>query len=156
WEAYGEPVALAEVTPGTQATVLVDVERIAAKRTPRRRMQLTEAVVRDDSGERLAVVWFNQPYIARQIRAGDRLALAGLVRASRFGPGLEMQNPHHELVGREGGPRRIGGLMPKYHLSGGLTSRRVAGWVEAVLPLADQLEDVIPEETRGRQHLLPV
>src|SRR3981081_4953420 len=67
-----------------------------------------------------------------------------------------MKNPHHELVGREGGPRRIGGLMPKYHLTEGLSSRRVAAWVEAVLPLADQLEEVIPVETRFRHHLLPV
>ncbi|MBJ7611106.1 MAG: ATP-dependent DNA helicase RecG [Candidatus Dormibacteraeota bacterium] len=156
WEAYGEPVALVQVTPGSQATVLVEVERVAAKRTPRRRMQLTEAVVRDDSGGRLAVVWFNQPYLARQLHAGDRLALAGLVRPSRFGPGLEMQNPHHEVVGREGGPRRIGGLMPKYHLTEGLTSRRMAGWVEASMPVARQLEDIVPEETRARHHLLPV
>jgi ATP-dependent DNA helicase RecG len=156
WEAYGEPVTLTEVAPGSQATVLVKIERVAAKRTPRRRMQLTEALVRDDSGGRLAVVWFNQPYLARQLHAGDRLALAGLIQPSRFGPGLEMKNPHHELVGREGAPRRIGGLMPKYHLTEGLTSRRVAGWVEVVLPLADQLGEVIPEETRFRHHLLPV
>jgi ATP-dependent DNA helicase RecG len=156
WEAYGEPVALEDVPPGSQATVIVEVERIAAKRTPRRRMQLTEAVVRDDAGSRLAVVWFNQPYLARQLHKGDRLALAGVVRRSRFGPGLEMQNPHHEVVGREGGPRRIGGLMPKYHLTQGLTSRRMAAWVEGLLPLAEQLEDVIPAETRARQHLLGV
>ena len=156
WEAYGEPVELEEAEVGSQATVLVEVDRIAAKRTPRRGMQLTEALVHDDAGSPLKVVWFNQPYLARQLRRGDRLALAGVVRPSRFGPGLEMQNPHHEVVGRDAGPRRIGGLMPKYHLTNGLTSRRIASWVETVLPLADQLEDLVPAETRERQRLLPV
>jgi ATP-dependent DNA helicase RecG len=156
WESYGEPVPLQEVRPGTQATVLVQIERVSAKRTPRRRLQLTDALVKDDSGDRLAVVWFNQPYLAKQLHKGDRLALAGMVRPSRFGPGLEMQNPHHELVGPDGAPQRIGGLMPKYHLTDGLTSRKLAAWVEAALPLADQLEDVIPVASRFRHHLLPV
>jgi ATP-dependent DNA helicase RecG len=156
WEAYGQPVALTEVAPGGQATVVGEVERVAAKRTPRRGMQLTEALVRDESGAAIAVVWFNQPYLARQLRRGDRLALAGVVKPSRYGPGVEMQNPHHEVLPPDGAPRRIGGMMPKYHLTSGLSSRRLAGWVEAVLPLADQLEDLIPPESRARHRLLPV
>ncbi len=67
-----------------------------------------------------------------------------------------MQNPHHEVIGEAGGPERIGGLMPKYHLTEGLTSRKVAGWVETVLPLAGGLEDVIPPAVRSRHRLLPV
>src|SRR5207237_2465330 len=93
WEAYGEPVALADVVPGSQATVLVKIERVAAKRTRRRRMQLTEALVSDDSGRRLAVVWFNQPYLARQLHAGDRLALAGQVPPSPLAPAPAAQDP---------------------------------------------------------------
>ena len=156
WETYGEPVTLAEVVPGSQATVVGELERVAAKRTPRRGMQLTEARVRDDSGGLLSVVWFNQPYLARQLKRGDRVALAGVVRRPRYGSLLEMQNPHHEVLSGDAAPRRIGGLMPKYHLTSGLTSRKLAALVEMVLPLADQLEDVIPAESRARQRLLPV
>jgi ATP-dependent DNA helicase RecG len=157
WDSYGGPTPVAGLTAGTQATVLVTVLSVAAKRTPQRRMQLTEARVADDEGATMKVVWFNQPYLARQLERGDRLALAGTVRASRYGPGLEMQNPHHERVEQEdGGPSHVGGLMPKYHLTAGLTSRRVASWVEAALPLADGLEDEVPEPARDRHRLLPL
>jgi ATP-dependent DNA helicase RecG len=69
-----------------------------------------------------------------------------------------MQNPHHELLDNEEGsaPTRVGGLMPKYHLVDGLSSRKMATWVAAALPLADQLEDVLPDQVREHHHLLPV
>jgi ATP-dependent DNA helicase RecG len=102
------------------------------------------------------VVWFNQPYLARDLRRGQRIRVAGMVRDSRWGPGLEMQNPRHERAGGDGGSQRVGGLTPKYHLTAGLTSAKIAFWVDAALPLAEQLEDVVPEPTRARHHLPPV
>jgi ATP-dependent DNA helicase RecG len=155
WEAYGQPIPVSQLRLGQQATVMGTVGAIGAKRTSRRRMELTEALLIDSEGETLKVVWFNQPYLARQLRQGARLAVAGTVRAGRYGPGLEMQNPLHEVVGAEG-PRRIGGLMPKYHLTAGLTSRKLAAMVEAAIPLAEQVEDSVPNPIRERHHLLPV
>ena len=159
WEAYGAPAPVAGLVPGQPATVVGTVASISAKQTPRRHMRLTEATIRDDGGAGLRVVWFNQPFIAQQIHRGDRIAVAGTVKAARYGAMLEMQNPHHEKLqddGEEDEPKRIGGLMPKYHLVAGLSSRKVAAWVESALPLAGQLEDVLPDEVRERHRLLPV
>src|SRR5579875_2682561 len=151
WEQYGPPAPVARLRPGDQATLV----RVLARRSPRGRLDLTEALLQDDDGGALQIVWFNQPYLARQLRAGHRLAVAGAVLLSRYGGLPEMRNPHHELVG-EGGPRRVGGLMPKYHLTAGLTSRRRASWVEAALPLAERLEDPLPPATLARHRLLPL
>jgi ATP-dependent DNA helicase RecG len=46
--------------------------------------------------------------------------------------------------------------MPKYHLVDGLSSKRIARWVESALPLADHLEDILPPEVRERHRLIPV
>src|SRR5260370_30286923 len=46
--------------------------------------------------------------------------------------------------------------MPKYHLVKGLTSKRLSGGVDAALPLADRLEDELPEDVRERHRLLPL
>jgi ATP-dependent DNA helicase RecG len=154
WDSYGGPTPIAELPPGDAATVMVTVTDIRAKRTPVQGRMLAEAVVADDQGSTMKVVWFNQPYLARDLNPGDRLALAGTVQVSRYGGGLEMRNPHHELVGREDAPRKVGGLMPRYHSTEGLTSRRLTMWVEAALPLADQLVDEIPEPVRARHALL--
>src|SRR5258707_3948442 len=69
-----------------------------------------------------------------------------------------MRNPHHEkLEGGDGAaPKFIGGLMPRYHLVKGLTSKKVSGWVDAALPLAERMEDELPQDVRERNHLLPL
>ena len=157
WETYGDPMAISDIAPGTQATVVGTVASIAAKLTKYKRMRLTEATIADASDEALKVVWFNDRFIAKSLHKGDRVAVAGLARRGFRGT-LEMQNPYLERLDRhdDGGPRRVGGLMPKYHLVEGLTSRKVARWVETALPLADHLEDVLTADIRERHHLLTV
>lgn len=159
WETYGAPAQVTGLTPGHQATVVGTISSIAAKQTLRRRMRLTEATLRDDDGAGLRITWFNQPFIAKQLHKGDRIAVAGTIKAARYGSMLEMQNPHHERLNDDGDvviPQRVGGMMPKYHLVAGLSSRKMAGWVESALPLADHVEDVLPDAVRERHRLLPV
>jgi ATP-dependent DNA helicase RecG len=158
WEAYGAPAEVSQLSPGRQASVIGTITAISAKVTPRRRMKLTEATVRDDSGAALKLVWFNQPFIARQLHKGDRVAVAGTVKEARYGAMLEMQNPHHEVLEDTDDyvPTRVGGLMPKYHLVAGLSSRKIAGWVESALPLAGELEDLLPPAVRERHRLVGV
>jgi ATP-dependent DNA helicase RecG len=137
--------------------VVGTVASIAPKVTKFKRMKLTEATIRDDTGASMRVVWFNQPFIARQLHKGDRVAVAGQVKTG-YGGTFEMQNPHHEKIehGDGGEPSRVGGLMPKYHLVDGLTSKKMARWVESALPVAGRLEDLLPEVIRERHRLLPV
>src|SRR5438874_2303777 len=157
WETYGGPSAIAALTPGVQATVVGRVVKIFIKTTTRKKMRLTEAMIEDDSGERLRVAWFNNPYVVKNLNQGDRVAIAGMVKAG-YGGVPEMQSPHYERLDGDpdAQPSRVGGLMPKYHLVNGLTNRKVAQWVESALPLAGQVEDVLPDEVRARHKLMDV
>lgn len=157
WQAYGGPVAVGSLSAGVQVTVVGTVISIAPRITKFKKMKLTEATIRDDSGAGIRVVWFNQPFVARQLHKGDRVAVAGTVK-SGYGGMLEMQNPHHERLdaNEDAEPTRVGGLMPKYHLVDGLSSKKMSRWVESALPLADHLEDILPPEIRDRHRLLPV
>ena len=157
WETYGAPASIASLVPGSQATVVGTVMSIAPKITKFKKMRLTEATLRDDSGAGLRVTWFNQPFVAKQLHKGDRVAVAGLVKGG-YGM-LEMQNPHYEKLedgAQDPAPNRVGGLMPKYHLVEGLSSKKMAGWIDSALPLAVKLEDLLPERVRERHHLLPI
>ena len=155
WDQFGDPKTIIELTPGSLATVLGTITRIAPRISRYKRLKFTQATLADDNDDALNLVWFNQPWVAGQLQKGDRVAVAGMVKASRFGP-FEMRNPHHEkLEGADGAaPKYIGGLMPRYHLVKGLTSKKLSGWVDAALPLADRMEDQLPEEVRDRHHLL--
>jgi ATP-dependent DNA helicase RecG len=157
WERFGDPKPIADLEDGKLATVVGTITRIAPKISMYKRLKLTQASLADDSDRELNLAWFNMPWIARQLHRGDRVAVAGTVKANRIGR-LEMRNPHHELLDSNdgAGPKYIGGLMPKYHLVKGLTSKKLSGWVDAALPLADRLEDELPQDVRERHRLLPL
>jgi ATP-dependent DNA helicase RecG len=157
FETYGGPAEIATLEPGRQATVVGTVASITPKITQNKRLKLTEAVLSDGSGGRLRIAWFNQLFMAKQLHKGDRLAVAGTVKRG-YGGMLEMQNPHHERLSLDEHvqPARVGGLMPKYHLVEGLTSRRITGWVASALPLAGNLEDILPDAVRTSHRLVGV
>ncbi len=155
WDRY-TPSPISSLTPGAQASVVGTIVSIKPITTQRRRMRLVEAMVADDGGAQMRAVWFNSAFILKQLHEGDRVALAGIVDKNRFGGLAGMVNPRHERLGGDGQAQKVGGLTPRYHLVEGLTARKIAGWVESALPLAGQLEDVLPVEVREREHLLEV
>jgi len=156
WESYGEPKGVAALTAGSSAAVIGTISSIAPHISPYKKLKMTRATLLDDEGEALTLVWFNQPWVANQIRKGDRVAIAGTPKATNRG--IEMSNPHYEKLGNGGyaGPNRIRELMPKYHLVKGMTAKKISDWVTAVLPLADRLEDELPDDVRKRHRLLPL
>ncbi|HEV2475518.1 MAG TPA: ATP-dependent DNA helicase RecG [Candidatus Dormibacteraeota bacterium] len=157
WETYGGPTEIASVPPNAHATIVGTVKNVVVRTTKYKKMRLTEATVHDDSGQAMRIAWFNNPYVIRNLHKGDRVAFAGALKRG-WGGVAEMQNPHYEKLGdgEDAQPSRVGGLMPKYHLVDGLRSTRIARWVESALPLADQLEDVIPADVRDRHDLVAV
>ena len=142
---------IGELMPGDSAIVAGTLGKVGAKQFPR---PLAEATLKDVSGS-LSITWFNQPYLAKKLRTGQTIVVAGDVR--RFGRMLQMTNPRFEtLEDGAGQAAGIADLIPKYHLLQGLTLRRRNEWVEQVLPLAEQLEEVLPEQVRARQKLVPI
>jgi ATP-dependent DNA helicase RecG len=149
WQAY-EVSPISSLRPGDQAQVVGEVTAIGAKVTPYKRRRLTEMTVSDGTG-RLHVTFFNQPFLARKIPRGGRVALAGTVK----GPRLEMLNPHLEVIG-DGEPRVVADLMPRYHTTEKLSNRKLRELALSVLPLAERLEDPLPDAVRRRHRLLPI
>ena len=148
WLADGERARV----EGTIAQVNA---RVVRARTGRR-LPMTSMDVDADGGGRLHVTWFNQDYLARQFRVGDRIAIAGVVRY-RGNHGPEMANPDWERApaGRPL-PEQVGGVQPIYGLTQDLTQKRLRGWVEGLLEHADQIDDPIPGWMRERFELLPL
>ena len=106
-------------------------------------MLVLEAIVADDSGS-LKVVWFNQPFLAKILRPGDVLWLAGKVESNHFGTTLV--NPTWE---KRENPLHSAGIIPIYPLTEGLTQKQLRYFVHQALPLAPQLPDRLPAGTPG-------
>jgi ATP-dependent DNA helicase RecG len=68
--------AIAELAPGEEAAVAVAVRSISVRPMRDGRRKRVEARVADESGPMLAV-WFNQPWLAKQLGPGTQLLLYG-------------------------------------------------------------------------------
>jgi ATP-dependent DNA helicase RecG len=142
WVDRSNEARVADLVAGQEALVLVGV-RSVTRRTTRNRRTMVTAVVGDGSG-RLQVVFFNQPWRAKQLREGLDIALYG--KPDVYRGGLQMTNPVVDLIGD-----RTGRIVPIYPQSEkvDLTTWEIAGWVEDALAkcaprgIADPLPDAI-------------
>ena len=156
---FSRTVPIAQLRVGLEQTVRGRLDRVREVRMGRGgRMRSTEATVSDASGASIRVIWFNQPYMARQLREGAEVALAGTVRAYRGRPSLD--NPEFEFLdaagGAEGG-RHTGRLVPVYHLTAGLAQRTLRTLIAALLErYADRLPERLPPALLERHALPPL
>jgi ATP-dependent DNA helicase RecG len=148
YEDFSTITPIAFVRPGVKTTVRGRIYDIGARQTKYKRMALTEAVLSDDSGS-LRVVWFNQPWLVKSLQKGDEIFVAG---EADMNGGLVMKNPDHEKVSLR--PRNVARLVPIYRETEGLTSKWLRPKIQAVLPLADQLDEFLPAELLTRRELM--
>ena len=94
---FREHGLLANLPIGEEATLLVTVEDVRVRPTRRRNLVIVEARVRDESGPGV-LVWFNQRYLAKQLKPGMRLSVRGERRGT---VGAEIAVRRHELLGAD-------------------------------------------------------
>ncbi|MGE0135163.1 MAG: ATP-dependent DNA helicase RecG [Dehalococcoidia bacterium] len=148
---FSRAVPVAQLRVGQPQTVRGTLDRVQEVRMGRGgRMRSTEAMLSDETGARVQIVWFNQPFIARQLRPGMEVAVSGNVTAYRGRPAFN--NPDYERLG-EG--QHTGRLVPVYHLTEGLPQRTLRSALATLVErFAARIEDPLPAEMRARHDLL--
>jgi len=152
YEDYRRVVPIGQVREGEAVTIKGKIELISNKRSFRKRKILTEALVSDDSGS-IRIVWFNQPYIIRILKAGDEVFLSGKVRGEMLGS--VFVSPAYEKAVCEGAIHTAR-LVPIYPLTEGITQKQMRFLVNQVLPLADSLKEWLPKELLEKEDLIPL
>jgi ATP-dependent DNA helicase RecG len=115
---------------------------------------IVTSVVADASGT-IEAVWFNQPYLARQLRAGRRIVLSGKI--DEYLGRLTLQSPAWEPLERE--LIHTARLVPIYPLTQGVTSRWLRRLMKRVVDhWTPRLQDPLPDSVKERTGLvdLPV
>src|SRR3989338_6354676 len=95
YDDFSRVTPIDKLQAGMSANVVGQIELLQNKRSPRRRMYITEALITDGT-ETFKVIWFNQPFIARVLKVGDRVSLAGKVEDD-YG-GMMMNSPVYEKI----------------------------------------------------------
>ncbi len=148
-EDYRSARTLAEMAPGEEATVICTVERVRVRPTRRRNLVIVEAAVRDDSGPGV-VIWFNQRYLAKQLRPGMRLSIRGERRPTIA---AEIVAKSYERADDDSGGLHTAGLVPVYPASEGVSSRQLRALADEALAHAGDQVDPLPDRTKVRRAL---
>ncbi|KKS34402.1 MAG: ATP-dependent DNA helicase RecG [Parcubacteria group bacterium GW2011_GWC2_42_12] len=150
YDDFSKMTPIAELQAETSANVVGQVELIQNKRSWKRRMNITEALV-SDGKETLKVIWFNQPFITRLLQVGSRVSLSG--RVEDGSGGLAMISPVYERIGF-GQAVHTQGLVPNYHLTANLTQKQIRFLIKQVIGLANLVADWLPSEIRKPGRLI--
>jgi ATP-dependent DNA helicase RecG len=150
YEDFSNRLTIAELTEGLTANISGTIELIQNKKSARRKMYLTEALISDET-DSLKVIWFNQPFLTRTYKVGDQVSLAGRVSES-YGS-LAMVAPVIEKIYSED-LIHTQGLIPNYHLTANLTQKQIRFLIKEITPLAEKVPDWLPAEIKRRLELL--
>jgi ATP-dependent DNA helicase RecG len=135
---------------GETVTVLAAVREATTRRT--KRGTITEITVADGSGS-LLVTFFNQPWIADRMRAGQLLALSGKI--GQYLGRLTMTMPEWEFLERQ--QIRTGGIVPVYALTAGIHQNFLRRHTHnAVTRLATRLPDPLPARILDEGKWMPL
>ena len=138
--------AIRELKVGQEALVLATVKRVQSRRTRQRRTMVEVDVF--DGSSYLHLVFFNQPWRARQLAVGTEAVVFGRLDSFRGRP--QMSNPVVDLVGD-----RTGRIVPIYPQSekAGLSTWELASLIEEGLARAGEFADPLPDDSVSYTHL---
>ena len=143
-----------DLEPAEEAVIQGDIQSLSRRRTARKRMQIFEMSIRDDSGS-LPVKFFNQPYLDRVFRKGQSVIFYGAPRFDDHGSAISMINPEYEIL--EGGSKlkiHTGRIVPIYRRIGGMSTRFLRQLIFSLLSeLPDRVPDRLPQDLRAKYDL---
>jgi len=153
YDDFSQATPINQVEAGHNVSIAGTIELIQNKRSAKQRRQLTEALISDDSGL-IKVIWFNQPFIAQNLKPGDKVSLAGKT-AESYGQ-LALVSPQYEKIGADGKLIHTQGLVPIYRLSADITQKQLRFLIKQAISAAEKLEEWLPENIRKELGLLPL
>ena len=138
YEDYSDISPVAQMRPGA-VTIRAKISS-ATGRYVRRGMHITEAIASDETSS-VRLVWFNQPYRAAAIKAGQDYFIAGeyALRRSRF----SITNPSVELVSDF--PVNTARIIPVYRETKGIKSNQIRRLVREALGIVKELPEHLPD-----------
>ena len=142
YDDFSQMKDIENLNSGDILTVCGRVDLIGSKRSHIKKSNITEAIISDDTGS-MKVVWFNQPFIIKNVKQGDNLYLSGKVDVDYNV--IQMVGPEYERVG--GKTANTGRLVPVYSLTHGITNKQLRFLIKISLPLIDNIKDWVPGQS---------
>jgi ATP-dependent DNA helicase RecG len=101
----------------------------------------------DDKTGKINVIWFNQPYLIRNIEPNQEISIAGEI--NWFGRTKAFISPEYEMARGKKFGVHTGRLIPVYPETKGVSSKWLRGRINFAYPkVKNKIKDYLPKETR--------
>lgn len=150
YDDYSEIFKIKDLKSKKSGTIKAKINLIANHRSPRKKIIITEAIVSDQT-DSLKIIWFNQSFLAKILKPGQEVYLAGKISHDEY-YGLQLTNPSYEIYRQS--PLHTGRLVPVYSSTTRLSQKQIRFLVRQILPLAQEAEDWLPREIRTKYELI--
>jgi ATP-dependent DNA helicase RecG len=162
YEDRSKLASIKSLTPGVRTTICGRIAAVSLKRA--RRMPIFEAIVEDATG-RIKCVFFGQGFLKDSFKVGRRVILYGAPEWDRYGGGVALHSPDHEIIddsdthtAEEGQPQggtddaiHMGRVVPVYEKKATIIPkvwRRILTNLVRSLPGSFGEPDMLPPELR--------
>ncbi|MDD4165140.1 MAG: ATP-dependent DNA helicase RecG [Eubacteriales bacterium] len=140
YENRGAVTSIAEAPDGEICSLIVTIDTNPVERIARSGLSYTKVTANDGTGT-LEITFFNQRWIAKSVTKNRVFRVYGRIFHGLFGS--MMNSPKIEAVYEN---KKLPDVLPVYPLTKGLSQRIIADAVSQVLPLCDDVENVLPDE----------
>ncbi len=149
YESQGQSVTISGLKDGEVFNITAVISGEPSFRRIKSGLNLAKFSLHDETGW-VEAVFFNQPYIRKMYKDGDRVYVSG--RVKRVGKRFQFTNPHMEKQGSE-----HNGINPVYPLTAGLTQKTMRLAVKAGLDaVRGQIKDIFSNEFRAEHKLAEI
>jgi ATP-dependent DNA helicase RecG len=149
YDDYSQLKPINRLEYGDETTVIGTIWETSSRKT-RSGSAIVTSIIADASGT-IEAVWFNQPYLTRQLRAGRRIVLSGKV--DEYLGRLRLQSPEWEPLEKD--LIHTGRVVPVYPLTRGITSRWMRRLMKRVIDhWAPLLMEYLPQPVLEREQLM--
>ncbi len=153
YEKYKNNQSIAQAPLNEAIIIQGKIEMLNNKKSFKKRIFITEAMVSDDSGL-LQVIWFNQAFIIKTLKVGDNVSLAGKI-INKNGQNI-MMSPVYEKVNPEKEKIHTKNIVPIYSLTSNISQKQIRLLINQALKATKRIPEFLPKETIKRQDILDI
>jgi ATP-dependent DNA helicase RecG len=158
YEDRGNLKKIGRLTYGSYETAAGTVVSAEVAQTKRQRVKVFELIITDKSGM-LVGSWFNQPFMKKAFKPGQKVILSGIVKSNPYRGGLpQIDNPDYEIMDEDDADNLIhtGRTVPIYRTTAGLSVRYLRSMMKSVLDSCGaSVPEALPEYLRKKYSFLP-
>ena len=149
YDDFSQVVKIKDLRPNQQVTIRGKIVLLENRRSWRKKMVITEALIEDDTGS-VKVVWFNQPFLIKNLKPGDEILIAGTTEFDNLS--LQFVSPAYEkFTGFDS--INTAKIVPIYPLTNNLTQKQLRFLINLALQSLSLVKEWLPEYIITEQNL---